>query len=137
MSGPCRFALAAAKVPSKRFRTRADLIALLEPVRLRLEEARRPLELEALADEVGLSPFHLQRLFRATYGVSPREFGENLRMLAAKEMLRSGAKPIEIFAVLHYSELSAFSRAFKRRQGLSPSAFCKKCQTEVASTSPQ
>lgn len=128
MSGPCRFALAAAKVPSKRFRTRAELLSILEPVREQLDAARRPLELEFLARSVGLSAFHLQRLFKAIYGVTPREYGESKRMQAALEMLEAGAKPVEIFAALHYSELSAFSRAFKRRQGQSPTAFCKKCQ---------
>ncbi len=127
MPGPCRFALAAAKVPSKRWRTRAELLILLEQVHQDVSEGGCP-DLSALSLKAGVSPSHLQRLFTATYGASPKTLADRLRAEEAARLLAAGAKPIEVMAALRYSELSAFSRSFKRHFGVSPRDFCKNCQ---------
>lgn len=44
--------------------------------------------LQALAQEVGLSPGHLQRRFRARYGMSPAEFAASRRLARLKTALR-------------------------------------------------
>jgi AraC family transcriptional regulator of adaptative response/methylated-DNA-[protein]-cysteine methyltransferase len=47
-----------------------------------------PAPLEQLAREAGLSPFHLQRRFKAAVGVSPREYQQSLRVAALKQGLK-------------------------------------------------
>lgn len=46
--------------------------------------------LERLSRAVGLSPFHLQRTFKATFGVSPREYQDARRLEEMKSNLQSG-----------------------------------------------
>jgi AraC family transcriptional regulator, regulatory protein of adaptative response / methylated-DNA-[protein]-cysteine methyltransferase len=43
-----------------------------------------------LGELVGLSPFHLQKVFRHTLGVSPRQYVERLRLDRLKRSLRDG-----------------------------------------------
>lgn len=47
--------------------------------------------LQALAEAVGLSPGHLQRRFRARYGMSPAEFAASRRLGRLKAALRESA----------------------------------------------
>ncbi|RYG22205.1 AraC family transcriptional regulator [bacterium] len=124
---PCPHALASIKVPGKRWRTRVERLALLQSVRDRILAGGRD-DLTKMGDEVGLSPYHLQRLFTAAFGESPKAMVDRLRAERAAEMLRQGAKPIEVVVSLRYTELSAFSRDFKRHHGVSPRMFCKNCQ---------
>jgi AraC-like DNA-binding protein len=124
---PCPYALASIKVPGKRWRTRVERLALLQTVRDRILAGERD-DLTAMGEEVGLSPYHLQRLYTAAFGESPKAMVDRLRAGKAAEMLRQGAKPIEVVVSLRYTELSAFSRDFKRHHGVSPRMFCKNCQ---------
>lgn len=48
------------------------------------------LTLEHLAEEAGLSPFHLQRVFKAATGTTPREYVEACRIELLKSELRNG-----------------------------------------------
>ena len=102
-------------------------MALLQSVRERIIEGPSG-DLATMGAEIGLSPYHLQRLFTAAFGESPKAMADRLRAERAAEMLRQGAKPIEVLASLRYTELSAFSRDFKRHHGVSPRMFCKNCQ---------
>ncbi len=56
-----------------------------------LIESNELYSLEELAVETGLSPYHLQRSFKAVVGVSPRKYGEVKRMEKFKSELRSGS----------------------------------------------
>ncbi|OLV17893.1 bifunctional DNA-binding transcriptional regulator/O6-methylguanine-DNA methyltransferase Ada [Deinococcus marmoris] len=62
-------------------------------VRFLLETAATPPPLSALAADVGLSPFHLQRLFKRAVGLSPKQYAVGLRHLRFKEGLKMG-KPV-------------------------------------------
>ena len=53
------------------------------------------LSLDDLAERAGLSPFHLQRLFKDWVGVSPKKFMQHLTIEAAKERLRASASVLE------------------------------------------
>ena len=128
---PCPYAFALAKTPGKRWRTRAERLAILQGVRERLARGERA-DLATLGRGAGLSAYHLQRLFAAAFGESPKALSDRLRAERAAEMLRGGAKPIEVVLTLRYTEPSAFSRDFKKRHGLSPRAFCKNCQPPMS-----
>jgi len=51
--------------------------------------------LEEVADFIGLSPFHFQRLFSAWAGVSPKRFLQYLTVENAKRMLRDSESVLE------------------------------------------
>lgn len=52
-------------------------------------------ELETLAAEMGVSPYHLQRTFQAWAGVSPKQFLKSLTRQAALERLLSGSNVLD------------------------------------------
>jgi AraC family transcriptional regulator, regulatory protein of adaptative response / methylated-DNA-[protein]-cysteine methyltransferase len=53
-----------------------------------------PPTLEALAAELGYSPFHFQRLFKRGVGVSPKRFAQALRLGPARKLLTGGETPV-------------------------------------------
>jgi len=53
--------------------------------------AGEPLPLKTLAAEVGMSPFHLQRSFKAIVGVTPKAFQQAERLRMLKSGLKSAA----------------------------------------------
>ena len=59
-------------------------------VRQLLDVAEGILTLAQLSQRVGLSPFHLQRLFKRATGLSPREYQVARRMTQIKTGLRQG-----------------------------------------------
>lgn len=58
----------------------------------RLLEQETPVTLEALADHVAMSPFHLHRLFKATTGMTPKAWQQAWRARRLREALGQGAK---------------------------------------------
>ncbi len=70
----------------------------------RIEEAIRFLEkhaiaqpsLDEVAEYVGLSPFHFQRLFKRWAGVSPKRFLQYLTVESARQLLRDSASVLDV-----------------------------------------
>jgi AraC-like DNA-binding protein len=114
-----------ARLPAAKPATRAHLVRLVERARSILEGAHGVgWPLDALAADVGLSKFHLLRLFRAVHGVSPSEYAERVRMHAAGARLRATDAPIsEIAARFGYESPSAFAKAFRRQRGVAPTVW--------------
>ncbi len=80
--------------------------------------------LDQLAARVGLSKFHFLRLFKSATGVSPSHYHINLRMDAARRMLRETKKSVvEVALDVGYTNPSHFARLFRREAGLSPSDY--------------
>lgn len=79
--------------------------------------------LDMMADEVGMSRRTFTRLFRAQTGVSFAEWRQQVCLLAAIERL-SGGQPVTRVALdLGYASPSAFSSAFRRALGETPSQY--------------
>lgn len=96
----------------------------LSRVHDRLADSTGPLpSIGALAREAGVSPNTLQRLFRATYGMSVFEWIRIDRLERARLQLeRDHASIAQIAFEAGYLSAANFSTAFKRRFGLAPSA---------------
>ena len=78
------------------------------------------------ADNVGLSPVHLTRLTRAILGMSPLEAVAARRLVEAKRLLRFTQYAVhEVSYQLGFSDVSYFSRFFKKQTGLSPQRYRK------------
>ena len=77
-----------------------------------------------LARRVGMGVDPFTRRFKASTGLSPREFLVEARLDAAKAALRMTADPIGAIAErLGYCDIYHFSRRFRRHVGQSPSAY--------------
>jgi AraC family transcriptional regulator len=80
--------------------------------------------LAALAREAGLPAFHLQRIFSATVGETPKQLTLRLRLGRAAVMLLAGDDSIlDVALSCGFQSHEAFIRAFRRRFGMTPSAY--------------
>lgn len=61
-----------------------------------------------LSRAVGMSPFHLQRRFKAAYGVSPRGYQDAHRLESVKSSLRNGRRVTEAVFDAGYGSVSRF-----------------------------
>ena len=79
------------------------------------------LTVSALAEECGLSPAYLRRLFVERFSLSPQAYLVRLRMEQACRLLRSGFFSVgEVGRMCGYNEPCHFSREFSRYMGVSP-----------------
>jgi len=77
--------------------------------------------LESLAAEAELSPFHFSRVFKQSTGSSPSDYFIQLKMAEARRLLReTDASIIQIALDLGYSSPSHFAQVFRRQVGVSP-----------------
>ena len=98
------------------------------PIDPRLEQARRLLDdddlgLEALAAAVGLSPAHLQRRFRAQFGLTPSEYRAQRRLAALKRGLRGGQSVTHALYEAGYGSPSRVYEDGAARLGMPPLAY--------------
>ena len=83
-----------------------------------------PLDLAALAAVAGMSKYHFQRLFTATYGLSPAAHLSQRRVERAQDLLRSTNLTVtEVCHGVGFSSLGSFSGRFRQLVGESPSEF--------------
>jgi AraC family transcriptional regulator of adaptative response/methylated-DNA-[protein]-cysteine methyltransferase len=85
--------------------------------------ADEPLPLARLAAEAGLSPFHLQRSFKAVLGVSPREYHAAERLKAFKAALREGDSVLGATFEAGYGSTSRVYEQVDGGLGMTPSAY--------------
>ena len=84
-----------------------------------------PPTLTVLAKQAGLSPYHLQRTFAKLMGVSPRAYGDALRLKALKAGLRAGHGVAE---AAYGAGFGSSSRVYERaaaQLGMTPSTYAK------------
>jgi AraC family transcriptional regulator len=82
------------------------------------------LDREVLAAVAGFSVPHFHRVFTAHVGENIASYVRRARMLRAGQKLRMGAVDItQVALAAGYDTHAAFSKAFKRYFGLSPSEF--------------
>jgi AraC family transcriptional regulator len=84
-----------------------------------------PLRLEDVSRAALLSPFHFHRVFRSLVGVTLADFVKRLRLDKALFLMAHSRKRslTEIGLDCGFSSSSDFSRCFKQRFGVPPSAF--------------
>ena len=96
-----------------------------------------PLDLEALAAVAGMSKYHFQRLFTATYGLSPAAHLSQRRVERAQDLLRATNLTVtEVCHAVGFSSLGSFSTRFRHLVGESPSEFQKRYAADGAPKIP-
>lgn len=81
------------------------------------------LSLSDLADEVGVSQYHLIRSFKQYYGLSPHAYLLDERIKRAKQMLKLGATIVDTSTSLGFSDQAHFQRNFKKRTAVTPKLY--------------
>lgn len=97
------------------------LLPLLVHIQAHLEE---DLGLAALGRKAGLSPFHLQRRFKAVLGETPKAYTTRLRLeRGAFRLLLHDSTVLDIALECGFQNHETFLRAFRRRFGRVPSDY--------------
>ena len=74
-----------------------------------------------MSDAVGFSEVHFRKIFNDNYGISPKQYLQNLRLDMAKNLLETGNISISSIATeCGYSSIYYFSKLFKEKTGYSP-----------------
>ncbi len=80
-----------------------------------------------IAKYAGLSAGYFSQEFKRETGYSFRSFIQRVLVYYEEEIFpKLDLSAVNMARLLGYSELSSFSRSFKKRQGISPAAFIKK-----------
>jgi AraC-like DNA-binding protein len=86
--------------------------------------AEDAVDLNRVAAEVGLSPFHFLRLFARILGVTPHQYLVRSRLRRAARLLVEEERSITDIAYdVGFADLSNFVRSFRRAAGVSPRGF--------------
>jgi AraC family transcriptional regulator len=84
------------------------------------------IDLERLATEAGLSPFHFLRVFSRVLGVTPHQYLVRSRLRHAARLLVEDDRAVTDIALdVGFADLSNFVRSFHRAAGISPVGFRK------------
>ena len=80
-----------------------------------------------IAEAVGLSPYHLSRLFKTHTGLTLREYLTRERIEAAKQLLAVSDRTIpQIASLLRFCDQSYFTMVFRRQTGQTPGEYRNK-----------
>jgi len=85
----------------------------------------KPLTLRELSRQVNLSEFHFQKMFRASFSVSPAHWVFSRRIARARDMLARKMTIADISAHCGFSDQSHFTRSFKKATGMTPAAYMR------------
>lgn len=88
------------------------------------ENYKRELTLDGVAKHVNLSPNYFSNVFKKETGKNLTEYLANLRIEAAKRLLRgTDLKSYQIAVEVGFAESTYFSRVFKKMTGMSPNEY--------------
>lgn len=114
-------------------RCRPQDAAPVDPAAAHVEQAARLIAqavaqgetptLAAIGDQVHLSPFHLQRLFKRLMGITPREYADALRAASLRAALHDGADVTSAAFDAGYGSLSALYERAHAEFGMTPGSY--------------
>lgn len=78
------------------------------------------LTLDGLAAVSGLSKYHFVRQFRQQVGVAPLQYHMQLRLLAARNLLRHRNSALDVAHQLGFYDQSHFINSFRKMMGITP-----------------
>lgn len=99
----------------------ARLKVIWQAKRLLDQQPQHAWKLESLAKEAGMSKFHLLRQFKQVFGLPPHQYLLQKRLQWAKSQLSGSQALSELALEAGFADLAAFSKAFKKQFGESPS----------------
>lgn len=95
-----------------------------EAVEIIMRSYSKKLKISDIATTIGISRNYLTDLFKQEFDMSPQSFLMNFRMeKAAQELIETDESVQNIGISVGYPDPLAFSKAFKQKYGMSPSAY--------------
>ncbi|MFE3327237.1 AraC family transcriptional regulator [Streptomyces sp. NPDC059176] len=94
-----------------------------------------PPTLQALATELGTSPFALLRAFRDRYGMPPHTWLTDARVRRARQLLDVGTAPAQAAVAVGFTDQPHLNRHFTRIVGVPPGAY-QRGRTDHAERTP-
>jgi AraC-like DNA-binding protein len=82
-----------------------------------------PISLDGLSNEMGVSKFHLGRLFLASTNMTIHKYLMNLKICKAKELLNNDHSIGDVASKLLFTDKSHFIKCFKRATSQTPGEF--------------
>jgi AraC-like DNA-binding protein len=105
-------------------RAPSDAQRAVERARHHLEDHfEQPITLDDLAAFAGFSPFHLLRVFRGRFGMSPHRYLTYVRVKHAKDLLASGFPIRDVAHATGFTDQSHLTRRFKGVVGVTPGQY--------------
>ena len=81
--------------------------------------------LEQLSESQSISKYHLLRLFKKYYGLTPRQYLIDKRIEKSKNHLKNGMSVTQTCFAVGFQSLGSFSTLFKTKTGKTPAQFQK------------
>lgn len=120
--------------PPIQIKTECSLARICRARDLIRDRFTEPITLSDCAFEAELSPWHLLRSFRSTFGETPKGLLTRMRLERARQLLTvSNHSILEICLEVGFSSLGSFSTLFKRHVGASPIEFRRRVRSWVTS----
>lgn len=95
------------------------IVAILKYLNLHLSE---PLSIDDLSRQFYISKYYMMRRFKAETGHTIHSYLTEKRLLLAREKIAAGMHLGEVSEACGFGDYSTFSRAYKKRFGVSPNA---------------
>jgi AraC family transcriptional regulator, regulatory protein of adaptative response / methylated-DNA-[protein]-cysteine methyltransferase len=96
---------------------------VVEEVQRLIESSDTRLTLDDIASEVGMSPWHLQRLFKAHTGLSPAQYQRSLRSNRLRSAITDAPTVTQALHDAGYGSSSQFYASATEELGMKPSTF--------------
>lgn len=90
-----------------------------------IDSAQAPLSLEDLAQDIGMSPAHFQRVFSKWVGVSPKRYQQYLTLGHAKTLLKERFTTLDTALATGLSGSGRLHDLFLRWEAMSPGDYAK------------
>ena len=100
-----------------------------------LNEEGLNMDLDTLAQHVGLTRFEALRVFKKRYGLPPHAYQLCLRISRARRLLLDGAAAADVASSCGFADQSHFIRHFKRFTGITPMQYARAHQPHAARAS--
>jgi len=112
------------RLKASRLSTRKELYRRILLGREVLESAcDKSIDMRSVAEQCCLSEFRFYRLFRECFGISPGQYLQQKRIEQSIILSRQNRTWSEIALQLNFTDLAAFSNAFKKVKGVSPTNY--------------
>ncbi len=83
------------------------------------------LKQDSLSERHCISKYHLLRLFKKYYGITPRQYLIDIRIAKSKSHLKAGMSVTKTCYAVGFESLGSFSTLFKQRTGITPFLYQK------------
>ncbi|KIX15119.1 AraC family transcriptional regulator [Dethiosulfatarculus sandiegensis] len=98
----------------------AELLRVRDYIHDNIEE---DISIDDLSRVANISKYHLIRIFRSQFGLTPHQYILNHRINQAREVLRKGFSPTRVAHEFGFYDASHMNRHFKRAYGVTPKQY--------------